>query len=441
MTSKLLKNIIVLFLLGFLKVAAQPATFPQAQKQFFFDGIAFKGDSADAQGRALQRVDIFVVVPYQNLQFVSAGNGVLGAQYTVVVSVRDSSGGRFTEQRLERRVTERDFARSRGAGGEIDYSQVLLKLPAGNYTIDVLVIDVLSKQEISKNRRISVPDFSRYEFAVSGIMLVSAIEQRGERYMITPHIADNVAGLTEGFFAFFETYNQAGRDSADFVYEIARANGDVVFKSNKIRKNVQSARTQQYIRVTTPANLETATYSLRLIALRPTLSEEYSRADYISISERSLNFERTISGTVLSNLDKSIRQLRYVADQSEIDFIEGGATNGERAQRLEDFWRKLDPTPNTPRNEAFEDYYGRIEFANRTYRSYTEGWLTDMGMVYIIFGPPSNAERQQIRSDGREAIRWTYPNNRQLVFVDNTGFGDFRLTTLLSPNEKYRYGK
>jgi hypothetical protein len=64
-----------------------------------------------------------------------------------------------------------------------------------------------------------------------------------------------------------------------------------------------------------------------------------------------------------------------------------------------------------------------------------------MGMVYIIFGPPSNAERQQVRSDGREAIRWTYPNSRQYVFVDNTGFGDFRLVTPLSLLEKYRYGR
>ncbi|MES2765834.1 MAG: GWxTD domain-containing protein [Bacteroidota bacterium] len=439
--SKFLKSIAFLFLLTFLKMSAQTDIAVQEKKQFYFDAIAFKSDTADASGKPLQRVDVFVVVPYQNLQFISVGSGMLGAQYTVVVSARDSANVKVSEQRLEKKLTEKDYGTTRGQSGSIDYSQVLLKLPSGNYTIDVLVIDALSKQESFKNRKIAVPDFSRYEFGVSGIMLVSAIEQRAERYIITPHIADNVAGLTEGFFAFFETYNRAGRDSADFVYEIVKPNGDVVFKSAKARKDVSKTQSQQFLKITPPATLETASYTLRLIALKLLPGEEFTRADYISLSERTLNFERTISGTVLTNLDKSIRQMRYVADQSEIDFIEAGATNGERAQRLEEFWRKLDPTPNTPRNEAFEDYYARIEYANRMYRSYTEGWLTDMGMIYIIFGPPSNAERQQVRSDGREAIRWTYQNSRQFLFVDNTGFGDFRLTTPISPLEKYRYGR
>jgi GWxTD domain-containing protein len=441
MTSKFLKSIAFLFLLTFLKMSAQPDIAAQEQKQFYFDAIAFKGDTTDASGRALQRVDVFVVVPYQNLQFVSGAQGVLGAQYTVAVTARDSAGTKVFEKRLERRLAEKDYATTRGGSGSIDYSQHVLKIPAGNYIVDVLVIDALSKQESFKNRKISVPDFSRYDFGVSGIMLVSAIEQRGERYVITPHIADNVAGLTEGFFAFFETYNRAGRDSADFVYEIVKPNGDVAFKSAKIRKDVVKDKSQQFLKITPPSTLETATYTLRLIALRPLAGEEYSRADYIGLSERTLNFERTISGTVLNNLDKSIRQLRYVADQSDMDFIEAGATAGERSQRFEEFWRKLDPTPNTPRNEAFEDYYARIEYANKMYRSYTEGWLTDMGMVYIIFGPPMNAERQQVRSDGREAIRWTYQNSRQFVFVDNTGFNDFRLVSQLSPMEKYRYGR
>ncbi|MBL7976081.1 MAG: GWxTD domain-containing protein, partial [Candidatus Kapabacteria bacterium] len=101
-----------------------------------------------------------------------------------------------------------------------------------------------------------------------------------------------------------------------------------------------------------------------------------------------------------------------------------------------------DPSPNTIRNEAFEEYYARVDYANKNYRSYNDGWLTDMGMIHIVLGAPSTSDRRVNTYDGRTSITWTYSgSNRRFVFIDNTGFGDYRLSpsTPFPMSEKYKY--
>jgi GWxTD domain-containing protein len=95
-----------------------------------------------------------------------------------------------------------------------------------------------------------------------------------------------------------------------------------------------------------------------------------------------------------------------------------------------EFWKARDPNPNTPRNEKMEEHYARVEFANKHFKHYLDGWRTDMGMVYIIFGPPNNVERHPFDIDAKPYEIWSYYElNHQFIFVDQTGFGDYRLTT------------
>jgi GWxTD domain-containing protein len=49
-------------------------------------------------------------------------------------------------------------------------------------------------------------------------------------------------------------------------------------------------------------------------------------------------------------------------------------------------------------------YFKRIELANEFFTSYKEGWKTDRGMIYIIFGPPDEV----FRFTDREV--WNYKN-------------------------------
>ena len=51
-------------------------------------------------------------------------------------------------------------------------------------------------------------------------------------------------------------------------------------------------------------------------------------------------------------------------------------------------------------------YFRRVELANRYFTSYKEGWKTDRGMIYIVFGAPDEV----FKFDDREV--WNYDNDR-----------------------------
>jgi GWxTD domain-containing protein len=51
-------------------------------------------------------------------------------------------------------------------------------------------------------------------------------------------------------------------------------------------------------------------------------------------------------------------------------------------------------------------YFRRVELANRYFTSYKEGWKTDRGMIYIIFGKPNEV----YRFSDREV--WSYKNDQ-----------------------------
>ncbi|MFN8361316.1 MAG: GWxTD domain-containing protein [Candidatus Kapaibacterium sp.] len=400
----------------------------------FMDALCFHGPTDTAA-----RVDIYTVVPYAALQFMRTGT-VYAADYQAVITVRDSVGTEVQQRKLDRKIVEKSYENSRGASSGFDITQTVLALPAAKYTIEVAVLDGNgAKRVIRKTRTLTVLDFSKFTFSLSGILLVSSLEEINGKYTLTPHISDNIARLSDGFFVFFESYSQLGLDSADFVFEVLDKQGASVLRGPRVRKSIRNLTDQQFMKIPAQNNLATGEYTLRILALRTSAPIAYKQSDYMAVAERSMSVERTLSGVILKDLDKSIRQLRHVATQSEIDNIRDAATPEERRIRFEEFWKKLDPTPTTERNEAFEEYYGRIEYANKNYRSYTEGWLTDMGMVFVVFGAPNSVERQPRGIDGRAYARWTYGNNRQFTFVDNSGFDDFRLTTPFPAGEKYRY--
>lgn len=73
-------------------------------------------------------------------------------------------------------------------------------------------------------------------------------------------------------------------------------------------------------------------------------------------------------------------------------------------RELDRFWIYLAGNKDFARN-MIRSYYARVTQANSLFTTYKEGWKTDKGMIYIIFGRPSSIRRDS----GREV--WSY--NRQ----------------------------
>jgi hypothetical protein len=95
--------------------------------------------------------------------------------------------------------------------------------------------------------------------------------------------------------------------------------------------------------------------------------------------------------------------------------------------------------PSASRNEYEESYGQRVQYATDNYgQGRREGWRTDRGRVYILYGPMDEIERFPSTSESNPYEIW-HSNSLQggviFVFVDRTGLGNYELVHSTHRNE------
>jgi GWxTD domain-containing protein len=89
--------------------------------------------------------------------------------------------------------------------------------------------------------------------------------------------------------------------------------------------------------------------------------------------------------------------LRYISTDSEYRNM---MAQPPRAA-VDDFWIKITGHPERALQQI-KRYYKRVEEANRFFTLSKEGWKSDRGMIYIVYGPPSVVYRNAFSEE------WTY---------------------------------
>jgi GWxTD domain-containing protein len=101
----------------------------------------------------------------------------------------------------------------------------------------------------------------------------------------------------------------------------------------------------------------------------------------------------------------------YIIEPAERKRFESLASDAEREQFIEQFWKRRDPTPATMENEAKEEHYRRISYSNELFKEAGKpGWATERGRTYIVFGPPD--EREVHTDPFFEQWRYSYLEGR-----------------------------
>lgn len=112
----------------------------------------------------------------------------------------------------------------------------------------------------------------------------------------------------------------------------------------------------------------------------------------------------------LTNVDQMIPPLRYLSSKSEYKAITDAPNKREA---MENFWLECAGSQNKAR-ELIKSYYNRVKDANRYFASYLEGWKTDRGLVYIIFGPPNIVYRNN------SSEQWIYGSESSMLSLNIT---------------------
>jgi len=300
-----------------------------------------------------------------------------------------------------------------------------LALQPGDYEIMVHITDLDNRRRYSASEDVTVKRYPDDSLALGDILLVakpSVISVRPED--IIPQIDGQIADDVDSFYVFIVIRNPLGKTvEATYRYTLKDSDDEMVASDTSIGQLGPSITTH-----------------LIPIATSMLLEREYTMEVEISVGDlkASETFPVTLEWTGISRLIKDIKtaidQTRYLARRRELKIMQAAETDAERLELFTKFWEERDPSPGTPRNELMDEYYRRVAYTNIHFKSYQEGWMSDLGMVFIIYGPPDDIERHPFDAQRKPYQIWRYyEKGWRFVFEDTNMFGDYRLMTPLYP--------
>jgi len=117
-------------------------------------------------------------------------------------------------------------------------------------------------------------------------------------------------------------------------------------------------------------------------------------------SSKGLAFRIEDDYPKLNKLESLVGPMIYICTNPEYQRLQAAGSDKTQFDKA-----ILSITGSTDRARTFmRNYFRRVEQANVYFSSYKEGWKTDRGMIYIIFGPP-----EQVFLVGNREV-WEYKN-------------------------------
>ncbi|MBL8004808.1 MAG: GWxTD domain-containing protein [Candidatus Kapabacteria bacterium] len=153
------------------------------------------------------------------------------------------------------------------------------------------------------------------------------------------------------------------------------------------------------------SSLIPGTYKLTIKSVgNPQMVERYFEISTFHQAQSLKNSKSAVAAMYHLLSDKELNNLEVASDYQRWEFINA-------------YWRKLDPTPTTSFNEAQMEYFRRADIARTKFAAINQkdGVLTDFGKILVLYGEPTS--EQTIKDETNiEIIRWSYSNNVQKQF-------------------------
>ena len=327
-----------------------------------------------------------------------------------------------------------------------------VQLRAGEYAIRILGKDrfaPLRRDSITLRLPVLPPGSDRV--VLSDIEFATTIKPGSKEspfYKNTLDVIPNVGGMyseSQVCYFYVEAYNLLlGQDRSDMTMRVSVL--DAVGKElvSRERQKKRSAESAVLIDQLAAARFKSGTYSL-VVALLDTAKKtlaQSTRKFYVynpslGVDSTLLSLGSSLPMAVYSTmeeqeLDRDFKWSRY--EISEAEQAQYKQLNGLDVKRkfLSDVWRHRPPG-------AREVYMARVAHANEAFGMLgREGYRTDRGRVYIVYGPPDDVERHPNESDTKPYEIWTYNNIQggvEFDFLQRIQGADYELVNSTHRNE------
>ncbi len=372
--------------------------------------------AVDSSSRA--KVRAVVSVPYPELNWVKDEAGY-SAGVAIVIELRPLQGSkRLYGDSWEHRLKIADYATTSSMRNQLVETREFA-VPPGRYNVRVSLRDVRALMVAEVRDRLDVADVSRIPVTFSDLEL-------------------GLVDSTGHFTTFPSRQFGFNSDALGVRASVLDRRAGPWPRSYSYHWRVVDESSAPIRQGDTTL---TVTRSAEPVVLRPAHGElfiggyafELELRDGKTVWRTSRAFEVDESGPPRGReYEQMLEALAYIADGPEIEAMRTKA-EADQGAAWEAFWRRRDPTPDTPRNEYQIEFFRRLRYADQHFLGFGPGWRSDMGRAYIRYGPPDQIEQRQptAAQPGLEVWYYNQPY-RRLVFSDREGFGRF---TLLNPGE------
>lgn len=370
-------------------------------------------DAAYFRRGGRDRVEVYFSVTNRALQFVKAKRGgyEASADLSVILLEDGSSQVAGDTQRLRLRANKYEETT---CVDSVRTGVMSFPAHAGDFKLVVALVDRDTNMRSSVEARFNVPEIETLP-SLSDIRF----EEPGTRgrSRVYPNVRRSYTGDLDSIPFYFEVYAEDKHLPLIIEYRVMEADKGMAYRDTVIVSEPGEARLEADI----PADsISNGYFNLVVGFLDQKGKYEAKRAKAFEVRSQFFYWGKDV--------ESAIDLLAYIASGGFIESFEK-ADPETRKTLWDEFWRKKDPTPETPRNEFYEEHVRRFEFANERFRTaHTQGWKTDRGRIYIVYGPPDQVETYPYDMDRDPTEVWQYNKlGRRFVFVDETGFGDYRL--------------
>lgn len=422
MIHKILEGLLLFVVSGSLDAAIAQTELSQPTVEnspsFYLDLVNFHSSQV---GKT--RLDAYLKIPYDDLQFLKSDQGSYQSVFEVSMVVFDEddfqTDGKIWRDTLI--VNSYDATNSRR---DFALTQATFDVPPSKYRIHVGLLDMDTHRSTFQKTSIIARDFATPRLAVSDVLIAEDVVQLANGKLLATPLVGAPRQENAKLFAYFEVYSKLDAPQLDVSYEIKNSHGDRV-----LAEHVKVERQGEATYLSIPLPSEKLPHDNYLIHAWVNSGKHQADSEHLF----ALRWEGIPAS--VADLELAIRQMRYIAKKDDLKKILESTADKQRGAFI-NFWRRIDPTPGTEQNELLDEYYRRINYANVNFGGFQEGWKTDRGMVYVLFGPPNDIDRNPFSRSPRTArgrtIKayeiWTYYDlNRQFVFLDENGYGDYRL--------------
>ena len=357
-------------------------------------------------------IKININIPYNELQFVKYNDKFRAIYEGSVLVVGNDESQAYSKVWLDTIVV--DKYEETNTLKSFCNNELKFDLLPQKYRFKFGIRDMDSKKKQYFTRKYDYSEYYKESIIISEMKLIEEQNEDTTQYSEEDIFADSTNTNQRLFTLDYQVLSNGGNGT--ITYRIADLKENVIFEKAYDKELNEGITDVRFI--FDAKNLHYKEYILFVELILN--GETVKREKDFHVRWTGMNF-------FIRNLEDAVEQLIYITDSKTLKKLRT-AKGDEQKELFLDFWKAKDPTPGTAKNELMNEYYSRVRYANAHFRGHRSGWRSDMGMIFVLFGIPDNVERHPFEINSRPYEIWYYnTKSKVFYFIDETGFGDYRL--------------